>query len=94
MVITDYAMPQMNGIELAETIKRNNSQIPVLLCTGVSEALSSTELKSRGISDILLKPVFRNELDAKIRQILGSDAVSAPPADSLSDRPHSQDPVR
>ncbi|MGD8252312.1 MAG: response regulator [Desulfobacterales bacterium] len=94
MVITDYAMPQMNGIELAETIKRNNSQIPVLLCTGVSEALSSTELRSHGISDILLKPVFRNELDAKIRQILGSDAVSAPPADSLSDRPHSQDPVR
>lgn len=92
MVITDYAMPQMDGIELAEATRRIYPEMPVLLCTGVSETLSPTDLQSRGVSDILLKPVFRNELDAKIRQILDSDPVSAPPADTLSNSPLPQDP--
>ncbi len=79
LVITDYAMPQMNGIELAEALQRIRPRLPILLCTGVSENLSLEDFTPFGIVDILLKPVFSNELDAKIRNILASKTSAVDP---------------
>jgi CheY-like chemotaxis protein len=79
LVITDYAMPQMNGIELAEALHRIRPRLPILLCTGVSENLSLEDFTPFGIVDILLKPVFSNELDAKIRNILASKTSAVDP---------------
>lgn len=70
LVITDYAMPRMSGIELAEALREIRPDMPILLCTGVSETLSLSDMEPFGIADILLKPVFSNELDAKIRTVL------------------------
>jgi CheY-like chemotaxis protein len=37
VVITDYAMPGMNGLQLAMEIKRTKSNLPVILATGYAE---------------------------------------------------------
>jgi PAS domain S-box-containing protein len=37
IVITDYAMPGMNGLQLAMEIKRTKSNLPVILATGYAE---------------------------------------------------------
>ena len=39
IVLTDVVMPGMSGLELADTIARNNPGLPVLLATGFSENL-------------------------------------------------------
>ncbi len=77
LLITDYAMPRMNGIELAQAIRKIRPDMPILLCTGVSETLSLPDMAPFGIADILLKPVFSSELDAKIRTVLRMQPSSA-----------------
>ena len=37
LVITDYAMPQMNGLQLADAIKKEWPELPVLIATGFAE---------------------------------------------------------
>jgi CheY-like chemotaxis protein len=37
LVITDYAMPQMTGLELAKTIKKQWPDVPVIIATGFAE---------------------------------------------------------
>lgn len=85
LVITDYAMPQMNGLELASAVKAARADIPILLCTGISETLTLEDLAPYGISDILLKPVFSNELDAKIRRMLKSQPEPSSAEDQTPD---------
>ncbi|MFZ7126910.1 MAG: ATP-binding protein [Desulfobacterales bacterium] len=69
LLLTDYAMPGMNGIELAKRSKAMFPELPILLCTGFSEALPLNEMVAAGIADVILKPIFSNELDAKIRLV-------------------------
>lgn len=37
IVVTDYAMPGMNGFELAQRIKEKNPKLPIILATGYAE---------------------------------------------------------
>jgi CheY-like chemotaxis protein len=37
VVVTDCAMPGMNGLELAQRIKERNSKLPVVLAIGYAE---------------------------------------------------------
>ena len=37
IVVTDYAMPGMNGLELAQRIKEKNPKLPIVLATGYAE---------------------------------------------------------
>ena len=37
VVVTDYAMPGMNGFELAQRIKEKNPKLPIIIATGYAE---------------------------------------------------------
>ena len=37
LVITDYAMPKMTGLQLADAIKKEWSELPVVIATGFAE---------------------------------------------------------
>jgi CheY-like chemotaxis protein len=37
IVVTDYAMPGMNGFELAQRIKEKTPEMPIVLATGYAE---------------------------------------------------------
>lgn len=43
LVITDYKMPRMNGIELIATIREREPAVPIILISGYAEALGLTE---------------------------------------------------
>ncbi len=73
LIITDWEMPGMSGIELIKLLKsREKTQdIPVIMCTGVmtkSENLASS-LKV-GAVDYVRKPVDEIELPARINSML------------------------
>jgi CheY-like chemotaxis protein len=72
LVITDFIMPQMNGIELAQELSRLRPDIPIILCTAISKAVSAEKAKMLGIKDYLLKPVTAGELGRAIRRVLDS----------------------
>ena len=70
LVITDQTMPNMTGDKLTGELRRIRPDIPVILCTGYSELISSERAKALGISKFLMKPLNMIALSDAIREIL------------------------
>jgi len=74
LIITDQAMPHMNGTELARELTRIRPDLPVILCTGY-DTISGGDTNDIGetaefISELALKPLIRVEIATMIRRIL------------------------
>lgn len=67
LVITDYAMPQMRGDELARRIKQRNPDLPVVMITAHAELLASTRTPLPGIAMVISKPFMLETLREAIR---------------------------
>jgi PAS domain S-box-containing protein len=70
LVLTDYSMPEMNGMELARGIHAIRPDIPILLATGHLDDLPPEELAEAGIVMTLRKPVTRRQMAIVLREIL------------------------
>jgi PAS domain S-box-containing protein len=70
LIISDFSMPQMNGIQLAEEIKRINPGIPVILLTGYSSDVPKKQIKPGLINGFITKPISKNQLAVAIRKVL------------------------
>jgi PAS domain S-box-containing protein len=70
LVITDMTMPVMTGAELAVELKKQRSDIPIVLCTGFSETMSEEKAAALGIKAFLLKPVTMTDLAQSVRRLL------------------------
>jgi two-component system KDP operon response regulator KdpE len=69
VVITDLAMPNMNGIELCRQL-RKVSQVPILVLSVRGEERSKIEALDSGADDYITKPFSTGELLARIRAAL------------------------
>ena len=70
LVVTDYSMPDMNGIELARGMHAIRPDIPILLATGHLDDLPQEGLQEAGIVLTLRKPVTRRQLATALRTVL------------------------
>jgi CheY-like chemotaxis protein len=70
LVITDTTMPNLTGIELAQEFMRIRPDIPIILCTGFSEAITQERVKAIGIKDFIMKPMIKNHIAPAIRRVL------------------------
>jgi PAS domain S-box-containing protein len=70
MVITDITMPKMTGEQLAAEIKKIRPNIPIILCTGFSNRITSEGAIEKGISSILMKPLTIRDLANSVRKIM------------------------
>ncbi len=70
LAILDQAMPDISGLELARMLLRKRPDLPVLLCTGYSNALTAEQMKAAGLAALLYKPLVRRELAESIRSVL------------------------
>ena len=68
LVMTDYSMPDMNGVELTMSLKSLLPHMPVILCTGADSGADDRFMFESGVTEILPKPFTRNELDYSIRK--------------------------
>ncbi|HKW55323.1 MAG TPA: PAS-domain containing protein, partial [Stellaceae bacterium] len=71
LVITDQTMPQMTGLELARRILAQSPNLPVILCSGYTDSVSSELVAAAGIKAFLTKPVDHANLARIIRELLG-----------------------
>jgi len=72
LVITDQAMPNMTGMELAREILKLRDNQPIILCTGFSEAVSYERIREAGVGDFIMKPILKHELMESIARLLGA----------------------
>lgn len=70
LVITDNTMPNMTGIVLAAELLQTKPTMPIILCTGHSENVSSVQAQEAGISAFLMKPVGKHQMARTIRRVL------------------------
>lgn len=70
LILTDFNMPGMTGLEVSEKILGIRKDIPIVLCTGYSKNTTPEKLKASGIRAFLMKPVTQYTLSATLREIL------------------------
>jgi CheY-like chemotaxis protein len=70
LVITDQTMPTMTGEALVRALRDIRSDLPIVLCTGFSYAMTKDKAAALGIDAFLLKPLVAHDLGCTIRQVL------------------------
>ena len=70
LVITDLAMPELNGVGLASKIHNICPGFPIILTTGYSEMMDEKKALSMGFKGFLLKPIKRRTLAYIIKDVL------------------------
>jgi two-component system KDP operon response regulator KdpE len=75
LVITDLAMPQMNGVELCREI-RAVSQVPIIVLSVRNHDLMKVEALDAGADDYVTKPFSIQELQARVRAQLRRSIAS------------------
>ncbi len=69
VVITDFAMPDMKGDELAAKIKARNPQQPIVLITAYAEMLKFSGNPLAGIDFVISKPFLLENLREAITRV-------------------------
>jgi len=78
IVVTDYQMPFVTGIELIEKLRKNEAtrHIPAILLTARSFAITQEMQETLGVQECLSKPFSPKELLKTIEDILYQRAVA------------------
>ena len=74
LLITDYAMPEMNGKELLEQVKADETlaHIPVLVVSGVLRPKDISDLLKIGAAEFMPKPVKIKDLKDFVQKALSA----------------------
>lgn len=84
LVITDYHMPIMNGIELAQQLRGHpgTATLPILVLTADALASTAGACRAAGVNAFLTKPVSKQNLQEVVKGLIantaGAPAVPAP----------------
>ncbi|MBW1776589.1 MAG: response regulator [Deltaproteobacteria bacterium] len=72
LIITDYLMPEMDGIALIQQLKSKTGtrSIPILMLTAKDEVDTEVSVFEAGVDDYLVKPVSRKRLLARVNRIV------------------------
>ena len=70
LIILDYMLPGINGLDVIAELKKKNILIPKLILTGIDAVDVKVLALDSGGDDYLVKPVHIKELKARIRLLL------------------------
>lgn len=70
LIISDIMMPDVDGFEFAETIRKVNKHIPILFMSAKDDLPSKQKGFLLGIDDYMVKPIQLDELLLRVRALL------------------------
>jgi PAS domain S-box-containing protein len=76
LVVTDYNMPRMSGLEVAREVRRIRPDLPVVITAGYITDELRTNAFLAGVRHVVFKPNAIDELCRIIHQLLSSSVVS------------------
>ena len=80
VVITDYSMPKITGLEIARNLKEAGIDLPVIMISGYLAESMEALAREAGISLVLTKPVSLYQLTDAIRKASKEKSPDACPA--------------
>jgi len=72
LVLLDWNMPKMSGIDTLKALRRAGRKTPVIMVTTEAEKSRVIEAIKCGANDYLIKPFTPDQLAAKVRNVLGA----------------------
>ncbi len=96
MVITDFQMPYMTGLDLCRSLAEHEPtrHIPVLMLTARGYALEESDLATGNIRNVIAKPFSPRAVLSQVEEILkearSADAASSPSAPASHDQTSSE----
>jgi two-component system, OmpR family, response regulator len=70
LIISDIMMPEIDGFEFAESVRRVNKHIPILFMSARDDMPAKQKGFQLGIDDYMVKPVQLDELVLRVRALL------------------------
>ncbi len=74
LIITDYDMPEMTGLQLAGEVARHRPELPIIVVTG-RKPPEDMESQSLNIKKLLRKPYNKDSISKAIREVLDNVAL-------------------
>ncbi len=90
VVLTDYKLAQLNGLELLERIKRHSPETPVILMTAYGTIENAVAAMKAGAYDYLAKPFSLEQIQHVVERALEIQSLRAENRvlrDTLEERP-------
>ncbi len=70
LIITDFKMPELDGLGLIDRLKADNITIPTIVITGYGDNNLALELQDRGCAAYLDKPFIPEEVLNRVETVL------------------------
>ena len=70
LIISDIMMPEVDGFEFAENVRKVNKHIPILFMSAKDDLPSKRKGFMLGVDDYMVKPVELAELEMRVRALL------------------------
>jgi DNA-binding NtrC family response regulator len=70
MVVLDYVMPKINGLETLKQLKKRHPGLPVIMSTSESERDLAIQLMKEGADDYIVKPLDRAVILQKMKKMV------------------------
>ncbi|MDT3779035.1 response regulator [Nitrospira sp. MA-1] len=69
MVVTDFRMPKMDGLELIEWLQKNHRDLPIIFVSGDISVPIRQKAEQAGVYAILEKPCSLSDLSLKVVEV-------------------------
>lgn len=75
LVITDFSMPVMNGLDLVRKIRAGETTrtIPIIMLTARGQEVEEADEEATKIDQLMGKPFSPREILSKVQDLLGED---------------------
>lgn len=70
VIITDYYLPDINGVELIKEIRERTPGLPAIVLTGSQENFIKDAVREIPNCHIMYKPLSMSDIEAKFAEIL------------------------
>ena len=70
LVLLDWNMPVLDGLELVEQVRKAGDETPIVMVTAISDPLAIEEACAAGVNDYLCKPVKAGELWGAVEEYI------------------------
>lgn len=70
LVILDWQMPSLSGIEILEGMRSNGYEMPIIMCTSDGNKEHILEAIEKGANEYIVKPIALEEFSTKVHKVM------------------------